>query len=95
MTAEDIILAVANRHLMTPTAMRGRSRKPRFIAARIEAANRLLDELGLSQKEIGRLLGGFGPSTVQYLTSEVARERRRDNAMQRRRALRVIATGTV
>lgn len=75
MSPEDVIRAIAARHLVTVDQLRARSRNPRFMRARIDVAQRLRFGMRLRVKAIARLLNRT-PWTVGYYLDEEYRRRR-------------------
>jgi len=65
--AQALILnEVSAKHNIPIETMRGKSRKMETVRARHEAMKRLRDELHLSLKSIGEILGGRDHSTIHY-----------------------------
>lgn len=81
MTGAEIIRAVAESHGLGLEQVKGRSQLPRIVAARIEIANRLRAERGLSTGKIGLLLGRTTWTARYYLDAAL---RSRKNASRRK-----------
>ncbi len=64
--AKRIIREVAQHHGITVARLIGRRHFVDAVQAKVCAAHRMRDELGLSLKEIGYELGGLHHSTVHY-----------------------------
>lgn len=62
--ASSIIAEVAAAHQLSPGILIGRSRNYQVVAARHEAAFRIVMELGYSYPKTGRLLGGRDHTTI-------------------------------
>lgn len=69
-----LIATTAARYRVSEEALLGRTRAPRAQAARAEALVWMIDELGMTRRECGRVLDGRDHSSVNWLYLRAKRE---------------------
>jgi chromosomal replication initiation ATPase DnaA len=83
-----ILSEVAAAHGVTLAKLRSREGKNLLYPARVEAAKRLRDERGLSQQQIGKMLGGRCQQTILRMVNDVYRAKHKAFHKARKAAIR-------